>query len=178
MGIFRFPLSINCWIPKILGFLFSTKKSLTCGFKCEKLNVRKSYGSYVSKIVHEWNCHRQIFGRPQVTENPASLRLKCKFTTLLCAPPQIFVVAERTRSYLAISPTYSGVITSNTQNKPKVTYLRAESLAVPRHKLWLSFTSQITFGRSGQSRANVSIQSLIWSDGSLLRRFKPWASQK
>ena len=50
---------------------------------------------------------------------------------------------------------------SNTQNKPKVTYLRAESLAVPRHKLWLSFTSQITFGRSGQSRANLSIQSLI-----------------
>ena len=131
----------------------------------------------VRKLRFE-NCTWQIFGRPQVTENPASLRLKCKFTTLLCAPPQIFVVAERTRSYLAISPTYSGVITSNTQNKPKVTSLRAESLAVPCHKLWLSFTSQITFGRSGQSRANLSIQSLIWSDGSLLRRFKPWASQK
>ena len=30
---------------------------------------------------------------------------KWKFTTLLCAPPQIFAAAERTRSDLAISPT-------------------------------------------------------------------------
>ena len=40
--------------------------------------------------------------------------INCKFTTffsvanplILCAPPQIFIVAERTRSDLAISPTH------------------------------------------------------------------------
>ena len=43
----------------------------------------------------------------------------CKFTTffsvanplILCAPPQMFVVAERTRSDLETSPTYSGFTT-------------------------------------------------------------------
>ena len=38
---------------------------------------------------------------------------------ILCAPPQISVVAGRTRSDLSISPTRSGVTTSNTQNKPE-----------------------------------------------------------
>ena len=37
----------------------------------------------------------------------------------------VFIVAERTRSDLAISPTHSGITTSNTQNKP-ITNLRTE----------------------------------------------------
>ena len=41
--IFLIPLSITFLNPKILGFLFSTKNSLTVwGVKCEKLNFRKS----------------------------------------------------------------------------------------------------------------------------------------
>ena len=51
----------------------------------------------------------------------------CKFTTFLSvtnplilpAPPEIFIVAERTGSDLEISWTHSGVTTSNTRNKPK-----------------------------------------------------------
>ena len=51
----------------------------------------------------------------------------CKFTIyfsvanplVLCAPPQLLIVTERTRSDVAISPTRSGVTTSNTQNKPE-----------------------------------------------------------
>ena len=38
---------------------------------------------------------------------------------MLCASLQIFIVAERTRSDLAISPIDSGVTKSNTKNKPK-----------------------------------------------------------
>ena len=44
--IFLFPLSITFLNPTILGFLFSTKNSLTLGVKCEKLNFRKSQGIY------------------------------------------------------------------------------------------------------------------------------------
>ena len=50
------------------------------------------------------------------TTSGLTSKTKCKFTTLLCAPPQTFVVAGRTRSDLAISPFHSGVTTSNTQN--------------------------------------------------------------
>ena len=62
------------------------------------------------------------------------------FTTLLCAPPQIFVVVERTRSDLAISPTRSMLVLQLIsvslrqipKTRGKVTKLRAESLTVPR----------------------------------------------
>ena len=39
--------------------------------------------------------------------------------------------AERTWFDLAISPTHFGVTTSNTQNKPKSSILRAQSFPVP-----------------------------------------------
>ena len=39
---FLIPLSIAFFNSKILGFLFSTKNSLTWAVKCEKLNLRKS----------------------------------------------------------------------------------------------------------------------------------------
>ena len=47
------PLSIAFLNPKILGFLFTTKNSLTWGVKYEKLNFRKSQG--IIKINFE-NC--------------------------------------------------------------------------------------------------------------------------
>ena len=40
--IFLFPLSITFLNPKSLGFLFSTKNSLTWEAKCEKFNFRDS----------------------------------------------------------------------------------------------------------------------------------------
>ena len=39
---FSVPSLLAFFNPKIEGFLFSTKKSLTLGMKCEKLNFRKS----------------------------------------------------------------------------------------------------------------------------------------
>ena len=42
--IFLIPLSITFLNPKILGFFFSSKNSLTLGAKCEKLNFRRSQG--------------------------------------------------------------------------------------------------------------------------------------
>ena len=67
---------------------------------------------------------------------------KCKFTTLLCAPPQIFVVAERIRSDVAIGlcPTRSMLLLQLIpvslrqipKTSQKVTNLRGESLTVPR----------------------------------------------
>ena len=61
------------------------------------------------------------------TTSALTLVTNCKFTTFLSvtnplilpAPPEIFIVAERTRSDLEISWTHSGVTTSNTRNKPK-----------------------------------------------------------
>ena len=58
----------------------------------------------------------------------------CKFTTFfsvanslrICAPPQIFIVAERTGSDLAISPTHSGVTMSKPKTSPQVTNLPVE----------------------------------------------------
>ena len=58
-----------------------------------------------------------------------------KFTTffsvanplILWALPQMFVVAERTRSDLETSPTYSGVTTSKPKTSRQVTDLPAES---------------------------------------------------
>ena len=65
------PLSITFLNPKILGFLFSTKNSLTWGLKCEKLNFRKSQGIYQISFENrqEWNGHLEIFSRPQAEEN-------------------------------------------------------------------------------------------------------------
>ena len=40
--IFLIPISFAFLHPKILGFLFSTKNSLTLGVKCEKSNFKKS----------------------------------------------------------------------------------------------------------------------------------------
>ena len=37
--------------------------------KLQKINCRE-FIRYVSKIVQEWNDHLEIFGRPQVIENP------------------------------------------------------------------------------------------------------------
>ena len=67
--------------------------------------------------------------------------------TLLCASPQIFVVAERTRSDLAISLTKSmllfQLIPVSLRQIPKtsrkVTNLSAESLTVPRAQLMAIF---------------------------------------
>ena len=65
------PLSTTFLNPKILGFLFSTKNSLTWGVKCEKLNSRKSQGVYQISFENrqEWNGHLEIFSRPQAEEN-------------------------------------------------------------------------------------------------------------
>ena len=81
----------------------------------------------------------------------------CKFTTffsvanplILCAPPQIFNVAERTRSDLAISPTHSGVTTSKPKTSRQVTNFPGESFPYLGHNLWLFLTSQITLRHSG-----------------------------
>ena len=70
--IFLILLYIAFLSPKILGFLFTTKKNLTWRVKCEKSNFGKSWRIYwksSSKIVHEWNGHLEIFSRPQVIEN-------------------------------------------------------------------------------------------------------------
>ena len=46
---------------------------------------------------------------------------------MLCAPPQIFIVAERTKSALAISPANPGVTTSKPKTSRQVTHLPTES---------------------------------------------------
>ena len=56
--IFLIALSIIFLKPKILGFLFCMKNSLTGAVKCEKLNFtgnRRKFIRQASKIVHEWN---------------------------------------------------------------------------------------------------------------------------
>ena len=61
---FVFSLSIKFMNPKILGFLFSTKKSLTWGLGSEmqKIKLQKIAGNLLvrqaSEIVHEWNGHQ------------------------------------------------------------------------------------------------------------------------
>ena len=57
----------------------------------------------------------------------------------------VFIVAERTKSDLAVSPTHSGVTTSNTQNNPTSNKLFPYLVYI----LWLFFTSEITSRRSG-----------------------------
>ena len=73
MRIFLIPLSITFLNPKILGFHFSTKKSLAVGEKCEKLNFKNSLRNLLDKLrrlyMHEWNDHLEIFSCPQVIEN-------------------------------------------------------------------------------------------------------------
>ena len=98
------------------------------------------------------------------TTSGLTLEANCKFTTycsvanplILCVPPQIFIVAERTRGDLVISltkrefaPTHSGVNTSKPRTSREVTNLPAESFSYLVHNLWLFFTSQITLRRSG-----------------------------
>ena len=67
---------------------------------------------------------------------------------IFCAPPQIFIVAERTGSDLAISNSFRCHFVKNpkqvdTSNKLacRISYLV--------HRLWLFFTFQITLRRSG-----------------------------
>ena len=71
MKIFLIPLSITFLNPKIiLGFLFSTKNSLTQRVKCEKLNLlQKIVGNLFPKIVHEWNGHLEVLSCSQIKEN-------------------------------------------------------------------------------------------------------------
>ena len=71
MKIFLIPLSITFLNPKIiLGFLFSTKNSLTQRVKCEKLNLlQKIVGNLFPKIVHEWKGYLEILSCPQIKEN-------------------------------------------------------------------------------------------------------------
>ena len=56
--IFLIPLSITFLNPRILGFLFWTKNSLTWTVKCEKFNFRKSWGIYY--IIFK-NCTQGLF---------------------------------------------------------------------------------------------------------------------
>ena len=114
-----------------------------------------------------------------ISRYPASLRKQTESLRhssasqnllILCAPPQIFIVAKRTRSDLAISPTKRGALPSLapthfgvTTSKPKtswqVTNLPAESFPYLVHNLWLFFTSQISLRPSGA----ISLEShLIW----------------
>ena len=50
MIIFLIPLSIIFSNPKVLGFLFSTKNSLTLEVKCEKINFKKTVGNLLDKL--------------------------------------------------------------------------------------------------------------------------------
>ena len=50
MRIFLIPLSIIFSNPKVLGFLFSTKNSLTQEVKCEKINFKKTVGNLLDKL--------------------------------------------------------------------------------------------------------------------------------
>ena len=60
--------------PKILGFLFPTKNSLTWGVKCENQTSenRREFIKPIklaSKFVREWKGHLEIFSLLQVIEN-------------------------------------------------------------------------------------------------------------
>ena len=81
----------------------------------------------------------------------------CKFTKFLSvakplilrAPPKIIIVAEGTRSYLAISRTNSGFTTSNTRSKPKSHQL---TYPVPRAKLVAIFQISSYLGLQWRNR--------------------------
>ena len=53
------------------GFPFSKENRQTWVLKCEKLTLenRREFIRYVTKIVHEWNGHPEIFSLPQAIEN-------------------------------------------------------------------------------------------------------------
>ena len=70
-----------------------------------------------------------------------------KSILILRAPPQIFIVAEITRSDLAICPTHSGISTN----------LPAESFPYLVHNLWLFFTSQGSPFPVPRSQFSISI---------------------
>ena len=59
---FLFSLSIKFMNPKILGFLFSTKKKPNLGSEMQKIKLQKIAGNLLvrqaSEIVHEWNGHQ------------------------------------------------------------------------------------------------------------------------
>ena len=48
--MFWIPLSITFLNSKILGFLFSTEKSLTLGVKCEKIKLQKIVENLSDKL--------------------------------------------------------------------------------------------------------------------------------
>ena len=83
---------IHISVPK----LFSTKECNLCNLDFLKVISNNFRPHFESKL--------QVYTFFSVA-NPL----------ILCAPPQIFIVAERTRSDLAISPIHSGVTMSNTQ---------------------------------------------------------------
>ena len=59
---FLFSLSIKFMNPKILGFLFSTKKKPNLGSEMQKIKLQKIAGNLLvrqaSEIVHGWNGHQ------------------------------------------------------------------------------------------------------------------------
>ena len=61
-SFFLFSLSIKFMNPKILGFLFSTKKKPNLGSEMQKIKLQKIAGNLLvrqaSEIVHEWNGHQ------------------------------------------------------------------------------------------------------------------------
>ena len=70
--IFLSPLSITFLKLKILGFLFSTKNSLTRRSEMWKIKLQKIEGDLLDKLwihEHEWNGHLEIFSHPQAIEN-------------------------------------------------------------------------------------------------------------
>ena len=81
----------------------------------------------------------------------------CKFTIyfsvanplVLCAPPQLLILTERTRSDLAISPTRSGVTTSKQKQAEKFKLACRIFLLYLVHNVWLFVTYQTTLRRNG-----------------------------
>ena len=67
--MFLIPLFVTFLNPKILGFFFPTKNSLTWGVKCENQTSENRREFRASKFVREWNGHLEIFSLPQVIEN-------------------------------------------------------------------------------------------------------------
>ena len=80
---FLIPLSITFFNPKILGFLFPTKNSLTWDAKCEKSNFRKSQGIY--QISFE-NCT----GMERSSRNFQPSSSNRKFQAILASPNRYF----------------------------------------------------------------------------------------
>ena len=97
------------------------------------------YRDYLSKI---WR-NSKIHDCQPILENYRHWLL------ILRAPPKRIIVAERTRSYLAISRTNSGFTTSNTRSKPKSHQL---TYPVPRAKLIAVFQMSSYLGLQWRNR--------------------------